>query len=40
MPTLLEDESRMPQALAWTREDCERMDEVGLLPRRRQLHLF
>lgn len=37
MPTLLEHESRMPRALAWTREDCQRMDEIGLLPPRWEL---
>jgi len=37
MPTLLEHTSRTPRAVAWTRDDCRRMDEIGLLPERWEL---
>jgi Uma2 family endonuclease len=41
MPTLLAEqsrpESRAPRAVAWTRADCQRMDEIGLLPERWEL---
>lgn len=37
VPTLLQRESRTPQALAWTRDDCQRMEDIGLLPERWEL---
>jgi Uma2 family endonuclease len=37
MPTLLEHVTRTPRAVAWTRDDCRRMDEIGLLPERWEL---
>jgi Uma2 family endonuclease len=38
MPLVLEQpETRAVNAISWTREDCERMEEVGLLPERWEL---